>query len=77
MKWADSSGLVQFEVRALSVPWRVSMRGESEVALLDPGPGTPGFLAEGYPDWLRELCSAIDADRVIAERIVAAVERRR
>lgn len=71
------SGRVELHVLTASAPWRVTRSGRGEEALLDPGPGTPAFLAEAYPGWLRELCSAIDADRQLAEVIVAEVERRR
>lgn len=53
------------------------MPGQAEEALLDPERSTPGFLAEGYPAWLGELCAAIDADRVLAQQIVDEVNRRR
>ena len=72
----DGSGRVQLEVRDGEAPWRVSMPGEPGEALLSPGSGRRGFLAEGYPAWLRELCAAVDADRQLAEAIVAEVERR-
>lgn len=69
-------GRIQLHVLSIRAPWRITTPGHAEEALLDPGGGSPGFLAEGYPDWLRELCSAIDADRQLAEAIVAEVRRR-
>ena len=66
-------GRIQLHVLAIRAPWRVTAPGQGDEALLDPGP--PSFLAEGYPDWLRELCDAIDADRQLAEAIVAEVRR--
>ncbi|MEC7521742.1 MAG: hypothetical protein VYE22_17805 [Myxococcota bacterium] len=70
----DDSGRLQLDVSDDRTPWRVRAPRESAEALLDPA--RPSFLAEGYPDWLRALCAPIDADRVLAERIVAEVERR-
>ena len=77
VKRSDGAGRVQLDVFTSSRPWRVSMSGHSEEALLDPEPGALGFLAEGYPDWLRDLCAAIDADRMLAQSIVREIERRR
>jgi len=76
VKRSDGAGRLQLQVLTGQTPWRVSMSGQSEEALLDPSPGALGFLAEGYPDWLRELCEPIDADRQLAESIVAEVRRR-
>jgi hypothetical protein len=67
---------LQLDVRNAESPWRVTVPGSADEALLDPGPARCGFLAEGYPDWLREICAAVDADRVLAEAIVREVERR-
>ncbi len=77
VKRSDGAGRLQLDVLTASEPWRVSMSGRSDEALLDPRPGAIGFLAEGYPDWLGELCERIDADRMLAESIVAEVQRRR
>lgn len=71
----DGSGRIQLNVLFGTRPWRVRSSGQAEEALLDPM--GPSFLAEGYPDWLAELCAPIDADRVLAEAIVTEVERRR
>ncbi|GAB5541043.1 MAG: hypothetical protein RLO52_05500 [Sandaracinaceae bacterium] len=70
----DGSGRLQLDVSDDQTPWRIRVPRETEEALLDPV--RPSFLAEGYPDWLRTLCAPIDADRVLAERVVAEVERR-
>lgn len=72
----DGSSRLQFDVRDAESPWRITVPGSSDEALLDPGPRRRGFLAEGYPEWLKRICSAIDSDRVLAESIVAEVERR-
>jgi len=61
------SGRLVLQVLDEERPWRISTPGEAEEALLDPA--APAFLAGGYPDWLRALCSAIDADRELAEAI--------
>ena len=71
---ADGLGRVQLRVLTAARPWRISIAGESDEALLDPRTGA--FVAEGYPDWLRALCAPIDADRVLAEDIVREVRRR-
>ena len=71
------SSRVQLHVRDGEDPWRITAPGQREEALLDPSPGRPAFLAGGYPDWLRDLCDAVDADRLLAEAIVAEVRRRR
>lgn len=70
-----TSGRIQLHVLTTSAPWRITAPGEREEALLDPA-DRPAFLAEGYPQWLRALCAPIDADRQLAEAIVAEVQRR-
>jgi len=70
-----ASGRIQLHVLTTRTPWRITAPGEREEALLDPA-GGPAFLAEGYPLWLRTLCAPIDADRQLAEAIVAEVTRR-
>lgn len=72
----NGAARLQLDVRDDVSPWRIRLPGSSDEALLDPGPRSPGFLAEGYPDWLRQICSAVDTDRVLAQAIVAEVERR-
>ena len=75
VKRPDGPGRIVLNVLTIRAPWRVSHPGEAQEALLDPGQ-SPGFLAEGYPDWLRALCTAIDSDRQLAVAIVEEVERR-
>ncbi|MCB9596718.1 MAG: hypothetical protein H6719_28595 [Sandaracinaceae bacterium] len=77
VKHPREAGRVQLHVLTLSSPWRVTYPGHHEEALLDATGRSPGFLAEGYPDWLRDLCEPIDADRQLAEAIVKEVGRRR
>ncbi len=71
----DAAGRMPLRVLEEREPWRVIAPGESDEALLDPR--VPTFLAHGYPDWLRDLCERVDADREFAEAIVREVRRRR